>query len=68
MERTESDIAGIKQQLQEVAKKTDIEELRSAIEARDRNYTSNLWKLVFGLTGLVAILAGVNQLSKLFLP
>jgi archaellum component FlaC len=68
MEQVEKDISDIKDHLEEVAKKADIDTLRSEIERRDKNYTNNLWKLVFGLTGLVALLAGVTQLAKIFMP
>jgi hypothetical protein len=51
-----------------VATKSDLANLASAMEKRDTQYTANMWRLVYGLTGIVAILAGVTQLAKLFLP
>lgn len=68
LERVELDVTEIRTQLGTVATKSDVAGLQAALEQRDDRYTSNLWRLVFGLTGLVAILAGVTQLAKVFLP
>ena len=43
----ERDIKEIKSQLNETAKKSDVERLEYTLEQRDANYTKNLWKLIF---------------------
>ena len=43
----ERDIKEIKSQLNETAKKSDVERLEKTLEQRDANYTKNLWKLIF---------------------
>jgi hypothetical protein len=43
----ERDIKEIKAQLNETAKKSDVERLENTLEQRDANYTRNLWKLIF---------------------
>ena len=43
----ERDIKEIKSQLNETAKKSDVERLEHTLEQRDANYTKNLWKLIF---------------------
>ena len=64
IDRLESDVTEIKQVLNETAKKSDVQELKEAIEKRDTTYTKNLWKLIWILiavfTGIVAINTGLN--------
>ena len=64
IDRLETDVTEIKQQLNETAKKSDVLELKEAIEKRDATYTKNLWKLIWILiavfTGIVAINTGLN--------
>jgi len=48
----ERDIKEIKYQLNETAKKSDVERLEKTLEQRDANYTKNLWKLIFILIGV----------------
>lgn len=64
IDRLESDVTEIKQVLNETAKKSDVLELKEAIEKRDTTYTKNLWKLIWILiavfTGIVAINTGLN--------
>ncbi len=48
----ERDIKEIKFQLNETAKKSDVERLENTLEQRDANYTKNLWKLIFILIGV----------------
>jgi uncharacterized coiled-coil protein SlyX len=48
----ERDIKEIKSQLNETAKKSDVERLENTLEQRDANYTKNLWKLIFILIGV----------------
>jgi len=43
----ERDIKEIKSQLNETAKKSDVERLERTLSERDANYTKNLWKLIF---------------------
>lgn len=42
IDRLESDVTEIKQVLNETAKKSDVQELKEAIETRDAIYTKNL--------------------------
>lgn len=64
IDRLETDVTEIKQQLNETAKKSDVLELKEVIEKRDATYTKNLWKLIWILiavfTGIVAINTGLN--------
>lgn len=64
IDRLESDVAEIKQALNETAKKSDVQELKEVIETRDAIYTKNLWRLIWILiavfTGIVAISTGLN--------
>lgn len=64
IDRLESDVTELKQALNETAKKSDVQELKEVIEARDATYTKNLWKLIWILiavfTGIVAINTGLN--------
>ena len=43
----ERDIKEIKTQLNETAKKSDVERLERTLNERDANYTRYLWKLIF---------------------
>ena len=43
----ERDIKEIKSQLNETAKKSDVERLERTLNERDANYTRYLWKLIF---------------------
>ena len=43
----ERDIKEIKSQLNETAKRSDVERLERTLSERDANYTKNLWKLIF---------------------
>jgi uncharacterized coiled-coil protein SlyX len=60
----ERDIKEMKAQLNETAKKSDVERLEKTLEQRDATYTKNLWKLIWILiavfTGIVAINTGLN--------
>ena len=64
IDRLETDVSDLKKQLTETAKKSDVQELKEAIESRDATYTKNLWKLIWILiavfTGIVAINTGLN--------
>ena len=65
----ERDIKEIKAQLNETAKKSDVERLENTLEQRDANYTKNLWKLIFILIAvftaitLAAVGLGVADVS-----
>ena len=48
----ERDIKEIKAQLNETAKRSDVERLERTLNERDANYTKNLWKLIFILIGV----------------
>ena len=67
----ERDIKEIKAQLNETAKKSDVERLERTLNERDANYTKNLWKLIFILIGvftaitLAAVGLGVTDLPTL---
>ena len=67
----ERDIKEIKAQLNETAKKSDVERLERTLNERDANYTKNLWKLIFILIGvftaitLAAVGLGVTDLPAL---
>ena len=60
----ERDLKEMKAQLNETAKKSDVERLEKTLEQRDATYTKNLWKLIWILiavfTGIVAINTGLN--------
>lgn len=60
----ELDVKEIKSQLNETAKRSDVQELRETLEARDQNYTRNLWRLVFVLiivfTGILMMAVGLK--------
>ncbi len=43
----ERDIKELKSQLNETAKKSDVERLERTLNERDANYTRYLWKLIF---------------------
>ena len=43
----ERDIKEIKPQLNETAKRSDVELLERTLNERDANYTRHLWKLIF---------------------
>ena len=43
----ERDIKEIKSQLNETAKRSDVERLERTLNERDANYTRYLWKLIF---------------------
>jgi hypothetical protein len=64
IDRLEVDVAEMRQQLNETAKKSDVQELKEAIEQRDSTYTKNLWRLIWILiavfTGIVAINTGLS--------
>jgi uncharacterized coiled-coil protein SlyX len=65
----ERDIKEIKAQLNETAKKTDVERLEKTLEQRDANYTKNLWKLIFILIGVfTAITLAAVGLSVTDIP
>lgn len=60
----ELDVKEIKSQLNETAKRSDVQELRETLESRDQNYTRNLWRLVFVLivvfTGILMMAVGLK--------
>jgi len=60
----ELDVKEIKSQLNETAKRSDVQELRETLESRDQNYTRNLWRLVFVLiivfTGILMTAVGLK--------
>ena len=60
----ELDVKEIKSQLNETAKRSDVQELRETLEARDQHYTRNLWRLVFVLivvfTGILMMAVGLK--------
>lgn len=68
--RVETDVAGIKAQLGDVATKDDVEAVRRFFEERDDLYTHNLWRLAYGLVIAIAAIAfafvGVREIPKLF--
>jgi tetrahydromethanopterin S-methyltransferase subunit B len=68
VDRLETEVSKMSTKLDGVATKADLSALSASIEKRDNQYNDKMWKLVFGLTGIVAILAGVTQIAKLFFP
>ena len=65
----ERDIKEIKAQLNETAKKSDVERLENTLEQRDANYTKNLWKLIFILIAVfTAITLAAVGLSVADIP
>ena len=66
----EEDVSVIKSQLNTVATKEDVQEVRSFFEGRDDLYTNKLWKLAFGLviaiTAITFAFVGVREIPKLF--
>ena len=60
----ERDIKEIKSQLNETAKRSDVERLERTLSERDANYTKNLWKLIFILiavfTAITLAAVGLN--------
>jgi len=57
MAGVKADLSEIKAQIGQAATKKDLSELRSFFVERDQSYTRNLWKLVFGLVLLIALIA-----------
>lgn len=70
MEAVRDDVSEIKYQLNQTAKKADLEELQKHIDYRDRLYTNNMWRLVFGLVVILAALLatsfGVRDIPAIF--
>lgn len=66
VDRLETEVAKMSSKLDAVATKEDLIALRQYIEQRDAQYTAYLWRLIFGLTTIIAILAGVRQLIEIF--
>ena len=65
----ERDIKEIKSQLNETAKRSDVQRLEKTLEQRDANYTKNLWKLIFILIGVfTAITLAAVGLSVADIP
>ncbi len=66
----EEDVSMIKTQLNTVATKEDVQEVRLFFEKRDDLFTSKLWKLAFGLviaiTAITFAFVGVREIPKLF--
>jgi len=48
----ERDVKEIKAQLNETAKRTDVERLEMTINQRDATFTKNMWRLIFVLIGV----------------
>jgi len=57
MASVQEDLAEIKQQIGQAATKRDLQDLQQFFDNRDKTYTHNLWRLVFGLVLLVALIA-----------
>src|SRR5690606_13925773 len=53
MASVQEDLAEIKQQIGQAATKRDLQDLQQFFDNRDKTYTHNLWRLVFGLVLLV---------------
>ena len=70
MAEVREDIADIKTQIQASATKADLAELKAYFERRDQTYTTNMWKVIFGLlavlVALVALSFGLKEIPKLF--
>ena len=65
----ERDIKEIKSQLNETAKKSDVERLERTLNERDANYTKHLWNLIFILIGVfTAITLAAVGLSVTDIP
>jgi len=65
----ERDIKEIKSQLNETAKRSDVQRLEKTLEQRDVHYTKNLWKLIFILIGVfTAITLAAVGLSVADIP
>lgn len=66
----EEDVSMIKTQLNTVATKEDVQEVRLFFEKRDDLFTGKLWKLAFGLviaiTAITFAFVGVREIPKLF--
>jgi len=57
MASVQEDLAEIKAQIGQAATKQDVQDLQQFFDDRDHTYTHNLWRLVFGLVILVALIA-----------
>ena len=66
VDKLEAGVTKMSNKLDAVATKQDLCDLQQQIEKRDTQYTTRLWQLVFGLTTIIAILAGVKQLVEIF--
>ncbi len=67
----QKDVIEIKEEQKRSATKEDLLILRQWLEERDKQYTNNMWKVIYGLLillgGLVVTMFAVKELPKLFM-
>lgn len=66
----QKDVIEIKEEQKRSATKEDLLVLRQWLEERDKQYTQNMWKLIYGLLilfgGMMVVMFGIKELPKLF--
>jgi uncharacterized membrane protein (DUF106 family) len=70
MKEVKGDIKEIKEKIGNMATQKDVEDLKHFFSERDKDYTKNMWKVIFGLLILFAALIvaafGLKTLPNLF--
>ena len=70
VENNKTDILEIKDKMDLMATKDDVENLKQVILSRDDTYTKNMWIVIYGLMGVVAAIAlaafGIEKLPTIF--
>ena len=71
VEGMQQDITEIKDEVKLSATKSDLIVLRNWLEERDKQFTNNMWKVIYGLLillgGLVVTMFAVKELPKIFM-
>lgn len=71
VEGMQRDITEIKEEVKLSATKSDLIVLRNWLEERDKQFTNNMWKVIYGLIillgGLVVTMFAVKELPKIFM-
>lgn len=70
VEGVECDVKEIEDKMDQMATKDDVKSLKKLLLQRDNQYTKNMWRVIFGLLGIVGTISltafGIEKIPTLF--